>query len=120
MERKYIQISKITELYQIDSDLVKEIIDFGLVPVHYISGSNECFDEEDVDFLLCLARLKNDFDLSNEALDIIMNMRSRMQSMQDKINELSQKLSGYEETLHHHLIVFPEKKGLITEIDPED
>lgn len=119
MEKQYIEIRKVSDLYAIDPVLIREIIEFGLIN-SYVQFNTECFDMEDVDLLLCITRLKNDFHLDNEALEIIINMRGEIETMQNEISELRQKLNSYEQILDHKLFIFPGKEGLIRETDPED
>jgi len=82
--------------HQVEFSFINSLQQFGLIEVKTIE-ENSFIDQEKLSDLEKLVRLHYDLDINLEGIEAITFLLQKMESLQDEINALKNRLSLYEE-----------------------
>ncbi len=96
MTKQLISIHKICETYQIPNSFFDELIAYDLLPVHQ-EDTGLMIDENELSHIEKLMRLHFDLNINMEGIDVIMNLLNQIETLQNEMEKLKQKLRIYED-----------------------
>ncbi len=113
---RFITIEEFSNLQGVEITLVREFIDFGLIPVH-IQQEAECLVEEDISRVQRLIRLYQDLGVNKEGIEIILSMREQILELSKEVEMLRYKAQRLEQEQEQKLRHIPFRSGLIFDQD---
>ena len=96
MTKQLISIRKICEIYQIPDQFFDELNTFGLLKVYHDS-TEPMIAENELPRLEKLMRLYFDLNINMEGIDVILNLLNQMETIQEELFYLKQRLGLYED-----------------------
>jgi len=86
-------ISAVAELYQIHPQTLRLYEREGLLTPSRSEGNTRLYTQEDIERLEVILKLTRDFGVNLAGVEIILNMREKMEAMQRQIEEFVQTLN---------------------------
>lgn len=94
-QKKQIQLAEICLHYSIEESFIIDLNQHDLIVL--VTVENElCIDEDDIVHLEKFIRLKNELNINSEGLDIIINLLSRIEKLEEELQSTQERLSIYE------------------------
>jgi hypothetical protein len=115
-ELRFIPVEVFIQKYNVSQKTFNYFLDNDLVTIVIQDNSPHiAFDQ--LDDLLAMCRLYNDFTLECNAMEIIVNMRKRLIEAEEEILRLRATVNRLEEDRTYRLLDIPGRKGMIIEIE---
>ncbi len=105
-------ISAVAELYEIHPQTLRLYEREGLLKPSRSEGNTRLYTQEDLERLEVILKLTRDFGVNLAGVEIILNMREKMEAMQKQIEEFVETLNQ-ELALHLQAPPSPPKNKLI-------
>ncbi len=96
----YITIKKLAQFHNINEALLLDLAQAGVLEIHIVN-SEPCAAHNQLEKYERAIRLHRDLGVNKEGVEIIMEMRDKMEALQKELNELKRKLSKYDEFMTH-------------------
>lgn len=94
-QEKQILISEICLHYSIEESFIIDLNQHDLILL--VTVENRLFiHEDDIVHLEKFIRLKNELNINSEGIDIIINLLSRIEKLEDELQRTQERLSIYE------------------------
>ncbi len=91
-KRPFYMISTVAEMFDIHPQTLRTYEREGLVRPSRSEGNTRLYSQEDVDRIELILKLTRDLGVNLAGVQIILNMRERMEAMQRQMNELMEAL----------------------------
>lgn len=85
--QKYITIQHLAEFHQVDSRLLQEFADFGLITIRK-TEETPCIVHEELEKCERVIRLHRELGVNKEGIDIILRMRETQSELQQELKRL--------------------------------
>ncbi|NOX86067.1 MAG: hypothetical protein GXO86_08905 [Chlorobi bacterium] len=102
---KYITLREFANFHEISVTLIREFADFGLIEVRQIKNK-PCIHIDDMERCERVIRLHKELGVNKEGIEIILEMRRRLEEMQKEITRMKHVLNKYENRIAN---LFPEE-----------
>lgn len=86
-------ISAVAELYQVHPQTLRLYEREGLLKPSRSEGNTRLYTQEDLERLEVILKLTRDFGVNLAGVEIILNMREKMEAMQEQIQEFVETLN---------------------------
>jgi len=83
--------------HQVEISFIRSLEEYGLIET-IIVNETLCVPGNNLSKLEQIVRLHQELNINPEGIDVISNLLSRIENMQNEINELRNKLGFYEES----------------------
>jgi len=95
---RYIKIETLCQHYQVETILLNQLKEAGVIEICTYE-SCPCIVEDDVPKLEKIFRLHQDLELNVSAIEVVLNLLHKIDSQQDDIRQLKNKLGRFESSL---------------------
>lgn len=89
-EKKYYPISAVSKRYSIHAQTLRLYERDGLLKPSRSSGNTRLYTDEDLDKLELILNLTRNLGVNLAGVEIVLNMREKMQKMQEELNRFMQ------------------------------
>jgi hypothetical protein len=113
---RFITIEEFSNNQGIEITLVREFVDFGLIPIH-IEQNAECLETDDIGYVQRLIRLYQDLGVNKEGIEIILSMREQILGLSKEVEILKYKSRRLEQEQEQKLKNNPNRNGLLFDHD---
>jgi len=103
--KKYITLREFADFHEISVTQIREFADFGLFEVTIIENK-PCIHIDDIERCERILRLSEELGVNKEGIEIILEMRQRIEEMQKEISRMKHLLDKYEARITN---LFPEE-----------
>ena len=103
--KKYITLEEFADFHRISVTQIREFADFGLFEVRIIQDK-PCIHINDIERCERVIRLSEELGVNKEGIEIILEMRQRIEEMQKEISRMKHLLDKYETRIMN---LFPEE-----------
>jgi len=94
-KNNYIQIDILCKLYQVEPALFERLDDIGLIQTTQVQ-STLCVDEAHISQIDKILRLHHDLEINPEGIDVVMNLLSRIEALEQSLIEAKNRLKIHE------------------------
>jgi len=102
-KRAVYMISVVAEMFAIHPQTLRAYEREGLLRPSRTDGNTRLYSEEDLERIELILRLTKDLGINLAGVEVILNMRERMDEMQLRMNEMFQEMLRRVETEFRHL-----------------
>jgi len=95
MTKKLLSVNNICEIYEIDRDFINELSALDVLDFE-IKDSDIFIDEEELPVLEKIINLHYDLGVNVEGIDIIMNLLSKIEELEEELQSLKRRLDFYD------------------------
>lgn len=91
-------ISVVAEMFNVHPQTLRAYEREGLLRPSRTDGNTRLYSDEDVERIELILRLTKDLGVNLAGVEVILNMRERMQEMQQRMNEVIQEMARHMES----------------------
>ena len=102
-KRALYMISVVADMFKIHPQTLRAYEREGLLRPTRTDGNTRLYSEDDLERIELILRLTKDLGINLAGVEVILNMRERMDEMQQRMNELFQEMLRRMETEFKHL-----------------
>ncbi|MBI3121777.1 MAG: helix-turn-helix transcriptional regulator [candidate division NC10 bacterium] len=102
-KRALYMISVVAEMFDIHPQTLRAYEREGLLRPSRTDGNTRLYSQEDLERIELILRLTKDLGVNLAGVEVILNMRERMNDMQGRMNEMFQEMLRRMETEFRHL-----------------
>ncbi len=99
----YISIKKLAQFHNISEKTLQEFADYGIFEIHIIQNE-PCIQPDKLSRYERAIRLYRDLGVNKEGIEIIMEMRDKLENLQKEVNKLHRQLYKFDNRLHKPFI----------------
>ncbi|CAN5911796.1 hypothetical protein BH24BAC1_BH24BAC1_40730 [soil metagenome] len=118
-QRKYVTVKEFSRFHGLDLTVIREFVEFGLVEVHEVD-QEECLPAEDLQRVERLTRLYQELGINKEGIDIILNLREQLISLQEEKEALQYRLQQLEQEHQQLLQRSSSYRTIVIDVEPYD
>jgi MerR family transcriptional regulator/heat shock protein HspR len=96
---KYITIKKLAEFHNINETLLQEFAQDGIIEIHLVK-QEPCVLSDQLEKYERIIRLYRDLGVNKAGIEIIMEMREKLEYLQNEVQNLRRELKKYDDRLH--------------------
>jgi len=102
-KRRLYMISVVAEMFEIHPQTLRAYEREGLLRPARTDGNTRLYSEEDLERIELILRLTKDLGVNLAGVEVVLNMRERMNEMQRQMNQMFQEVLRRMETEFKHL-----------------
>ncbi len=111
-KRPLYMISVVAEMFDIHPQTLRAYEREGLLRPARTDGNTRLYSQEDLDRIELILRLTKDLGVNLAGVEVILNMRERMDEMRRQMNEMFQEVLRRMETEFRHMEEAQQKTGV--------
>jgi len=123
-QRKYLMISAVAERFEIHPQTLRLYEREGLIAPHRSKGNTRLYDDETLKRLETILTLTRDLGVNLAGVEVILNMREQMESMQIEVDRLlafvKQEILDRRTGVDRRYALVRVGRGPLTRSNPED
>ncbi len=93
---KYVSVRQFADFHQITITLLHEFAEFGLINIQEVENE-PCIVIDSLDRYERAIRLHKELGVNKEGIEIILEMRNKIEQLQNELNNMHRKLQKYEQ-----------------------
>ena len=95
---KYITIREFAEFHNVNKNVLEEFAQDGIIEIHVVK-QEPCILTDELDKYERIIRLYRDLGVNKEGIEIIMEMREKLDRLQNEVQYLKRQMEKYNEKL---------------------
>ena len=115
INKDFFTITEISEICNIETDFIKELVRFGIVEIYYREDS-ECVFKDAIELLKMAKRLYFDLGVNQEGIEIILSMRRQILDLQEEVEGLKHKVTSLKNEQRYRNLKIIIDKGLLFDV----
>ncbi len=96
---KYITIRKLAEFHNVNEAVLQDFAQDGIIEIHFIE-KEPCILTDQLERYERIIRLYRDLGVNKAGIEIIMEMREKLEFLQNEVQNLKRQLQKYDDRLH--------------------